>query len=98
MFTPVGFEGVDVISLENISLTDPKLQGDDVVVKAEALATAFHSVADAKPTPGDKRGAAIAGAEVSARLALWFALCASLAAACSSDPVVTPSRLRAPRT
>jgi len=48
-----------IINMENISLTDPKVQGDDVVVKTEALATAFRSVEDAKPTAGDKRGAAI---------------------------------------
>lgn len=48
-----------IINMENISLTDPKVQGDDVVVKTEALATAFRSVEDAKSTPGDKRGAAI---------------------------------------
>jgi len=48
-----------IINMENISLTDPKVQGDDVVVKTEALATAFRSVEDAKPTSGDKRGAAI---------------------------------------
>ncbi len=50
-----------IINMENISLTDPKLQGDDVVVKTEALATAFRSVEDAKATPTDKRGAALAG-------------------------------------
>ena len=50
-----------IINMENISLTEPKLQGDDVVVKAEALATAFRTVEDASPTAGDKRGAAIAG-------------------------------------
>ncbi|MEI9940794.1 MAG: type 4a pilus biogenesis protein PilO [Pseudomonadota bacterium] len=49
-----------IINMENISLTDPKVQGDDVVVKTEALATAFRSVEDAKATtPADKRGAAI---------------------------------------
>jgi type IV pilus assembly protein PilO len=48
-----------IINMENISLTDPKVQGDDVVVKAEALATAFRSVEDAKPQSGDKRGAAM---------------------------------------
>jgi type IV pilus assembly protein PilO len=48
-----------IINMENISLTDPKVQGDDVVVKTEALATAFRAVEDAKPTPADKRGAAI---------------------------------------
>ncbi len=48
-----------IINMENISLTDPKVQGDDVVVKTEALATAFRSVEDAKAAPGDKRGAAL---------------------------------------
>ena len=50
-----------IINMENISLTEPKLQGDDVVVKTEALATAFRSVEDTKPATADKRGAAIAG-------------------------------------
>jgi len=50
-----------IINMENISLTDPKLQGDDVIVKTEALATAFRSVADTKPVSADKRGAAMAG-------------------------------------
>jgi type IV pilus assembly protein PilO len=48
-----------IINMENISLTDAKVQGDDVVVKTEALATAFRSVEDAKANPLDKRGAAI---------------------------------------
>jgi type IV pilus assembly protein PilO len=48
-----------IINMENISLTDPKIQGDDVVVKTEALATAFRSVEDAKASAADKRGAAI---------------------------------------
>jgi len=48
-----------IINMENISLTDPKVQGDDVVVKTEALATAFRSVEDVKPASGDKRGAAM---------------------------------------
>jgi type IV pilus assembly protein PilO len=50
-----------IINMENISLTEPKLQGDDVVVKAEALATAFRTLEEASATPADKRGAAIAG-------------------------------------
>ncbi|MEO8905530.1 MAG: type 4a pilus biogenesis protein PilO [Polyangiaceae bacterium] len=50
-----------IINMENISLTDPKLQGDDIVVKAEALATAFRSLDESKAQPVDKRGAAIAG-------------------------------------
>ena len=48
-----------IINMENISLTDPKIQGDEVVVKTEALATAFRSVEDAKTNPADKRGAAM---------------------------------------
>jgi len=48
-----------IINMENISLTDPKVQGDDVVVKTEALATAFRSVEDPKPASGDRRGAAM---------------------------------------
>ncbi|HET7539119.1 MAG TPA: type 4a pilus biogenesis protein PilO [Polyangiaceae bacterium] len=48
-----------IINMENISLTEPKVQGDDVVVKTEALATAFHTIEDAKVTTGDKRGAAM---------------------------------------
>ena len=48
-----------IINMENISLTDPKIQGDEVVVKTEALATAFRTVDDAKTNPADKRGAAI---------------------------------------
>lgn len=49
-----------IINMENISLTDPKLQGDDVVVKTEALATAFRALDETKAqNPADKRGAAI---------------------------------------
>ena len=48
-----------IINMENISLTEPKIEGEDVVVKTEALATAFRSVEDAKATPADKRGAAM---------------------------------------
>jgi type IV pilus assembly protein PilO len=48
-----------IINMENISLTEPKIQGDDVVVKTEALATAFRTVEDAKAAAVDKRGAAI---------------------------------------
>jgi len=52
-----------IINMENISLTEPKVQGDDVVVKTEALATAFRAVEDAKPATGDKRGAAMGAAQ-----------------------------------
>lgn len=51
-----------IINMENISLTDPKVQGDDIVVKTEALATAFRALSDVKPgVTGDKRGAAMGG-------------------------------------
>lgn len=48
-----------VINMENISLTDPKEEGEDVVVKVEALATAFRAKPDATNTgeTTDKRGA-----------------------------------------
>ena len=48
-----------VINMENISLTDPKPDGTDVVVKVEALATAFRAKpdgTDGKPAT-EKRGA-----------------------------------------
>src|SRR5450432_4156133 len=49
-----------IINMENISLTDPKLQGEDVVVKTEALATAFRALDETKAqSPADKRGAAL---------------------------------------
>ncbi len=38
-----------IINIENISLTQPKLQGEDVVLKVECLATAFHTIAASKP-------------------------------------------------
>jgi type IV pilus assembly protein PilO len=51
-----------VINMENISLTDPKSDGEDIVVKVDALATAFR----AKPegtgaTPADKRSGKAGG-------------------------------------
>lgn len=53
-----------VINMENISLTEPKLEGEDMIVKVDALATAFRAKADAKAAaPVDKRGAAQAGGQ-----------------------------------
>jgi Tfp pilus assembly protein PilO len=47
-----------VINMENITLTDPKLEGEDVVVKVDALATAFRAKLEGEATaPVDKRGA-----------------------------------------
>ena len=49
-----------VINMENISLTGPKNDGSDVVVRVDALATAFRAKAGAEPTAGgDKRGAKV---------------------------------------
>jgi type IV pilus assembly protein PilO len=47
-----------VINLENVNLGKPELKGEDVLVHAEVLATAFRAVADAKDEGPDKRGAA----------------------------------------
>ena len=33
-----------IINMENISMTDPKSVDDEIVLKAEALATAFHVI------------------------------------------------------
>jgi type IV pilus assembly protein PilO len=44
-----------IINMENISMTDPKLVDDEVVLKTEALATAFHVVED-KPAAGQSGG------------------------------------------
>jgi type IV pilus assembly protein PilO len=48
-----------VINMEKITLNDPKAEGADMVVRVEALATAFRAKADATDTGGggDKRGA-----------------------------------------
>jgi type IV pilus assembly protein PilO len=42
-----------VINMENISITEPELRGDEVFVEVEALATAFRAVEAAEG--GDKR-------------------------------------------
>ena len=47
-----------VINLENVNLGKPEVKGEDVIVRAEVLATAFRAVADAKDEGPDKRGAA----------------------------------------
>jgi type IV pilus assembly protein PilO len=51
-----------VINMENISLTDPKPDGEDIVVKVEALATAFRAKPDGQAGATlDKRGAKTGG-------------------------------------
>jgi type IV pilus assembly protein PilO len=48
-----------IINLENVMLTS-ELHGEDVLVTAETLATAFRAVQEAGPADtGDKRGDAI---------------------------------------
>jgi type IV pilus assembly protein PilO len=49
-----------IINLENVVITKPEIKGEDVLVQAETLATAFRAVADTgTATTGDKRGEAI---------------------------------------
>lgn len=40
-----------IINMENITITDPKVKGDEVVLKVSALATAFHSIDDKRALP-----------------------------------------------
>ena len=47
-----------IINIENISLTEPKLVGEDVVLKVEGLATAFRALEVTEAVSADKRGAA----------------------------------------
>jgi type IV pilus assembly protein PilO len=42
-----------IINMENITITEPKVKGDEVVLKVTALATAFHSIDD-KRAPAKK--------------------------------------------
>jgi type IV pilus assembly protein PilO len=60
------FHGVSqldrIINLENVNLGKPEVNGDDVLVRTEVLATAFRAVAEAKDVGPDKRGAAQRGA------------------------------------
>jgi type IV pilus assembly protein PilO len=47
-----------VINVENIELSDPTVVGDEVVLKAKCLATAFHALAPAAPRGGAAPGTA----------------------------------------
>ena len=40
-----------IINMENLELTEPHLEGEDVVLKATCLATTFHLLKKAAPTP-----------------------------------------------
>ncbi len=46
-----------IINVENIELTDPRLVGDEVILKGRCLATAFHALAP-KEAPRGPAGAA----------------------------------------
>jgi type IV pilus assembly protein PilO len=51
-----------IINVENISLSEPKTQNDEVSLKVDCLATAFHTIA--APKPGPAAGApAVTGAK-----------------------------------
>jgi type IV pilus assembly protein PilO len=51
-----------IINVENISLSEPKTQNDEVLLKVDCLATAFHTIA--APKPGAAAGApAVPGAK-----------------------------------
>jgi type IV pilus assembly protein PilO len=51
-----------IINMENISVTDPKKEGDETQVKVEVLATAFRMLEEGKGgSKTDKRGAATPG-------------------------------------
>jgi len=40
-----------IINMENISITEPHMKGDEVLLKVTALATAFHSIDDKRVPP-----------------------------------------------
>ena len=48
-----------IINLENVDLSRPEVHGEDVLIHAEVLATAFRAAQDAKDLGPDKRGGAI---------------------------------------
>lgn len=50
-----------IINLENVNLSHPEVTGDDVIVHADVLATAFRASQDAKDLGSDKRGGAMKG-------------------------------------
>jgi len=40
-----------IINMENLELSDPKVEGEDVILKANCLATTFHLLKPAAPAP-----------------------------------------------
>jgi type IV pilus assembly protein PilO len=45
-----------IVNVENIEMTDPKLVGDEIVLHARCLATAFHATAPKPPSRGGAQG------------------------------------------
>lgn len=41
-----------IINMENLELSEPKIEGEDVILKASCLATTFHLLKKAPATPG----------------------------------------------
>jgi type IV pilus assembly protein PilO len=48
-----------IINLENVNLGKPEVRGEDVIIHADVLATAFRASEDAHDTGQDKRGGAM---------------------------------------
>ena len=46
-----------IINMENLELGDPKIEGEDVVLKGSCLATTFHLLKKLTPAPGAPGGA-----------------------------------------
>jgi type IV pilus assembly protein PilO len=44
-----------IINMENIAITEPEVEGDDVVVECQALATAFRSQVEAKAAEPNRK-------------------------------------------
>jgi type IV pilus assembly protein PilO len=50
-----------IINVENIELTDPKIQGDEVIMRGRCLATAFHTLKPATSASPQAPGAPAPG-------------------------------------
>ena len=52
-----------IINVENISLSQPKAQNEELLLKVDCLATAFHTIGAPAPRPGAAAAAPAAGAK-----------------------------------
>jgi len=52
-----------IINMENISIVDPKKEGDEYLVRVDALATAFRTIGDTPVDKRDKRDKRASGAK-----------------------------------